>query len=175
MFIWKTADTTVKVTDISAGDDEIGDIVVGDGDGQTVSRHEVTIDSPHTQARVVVSATGGATTVHERSAVVVDDVVLVAVCAHVVALRVSDLALLWACRVDGATCFGIYAVRRTDELVLISHGELEICRFTLDGRVAWSSGGRDIFTGDFDIVDDTIIATDFNGDVITLSLRTGSA
>ena len=174
MFTCIRADTTVKVTDVSAAATEVDDIVVGDADGQTVSRHEVTIDSPNVHARVVVSANGGATTVHEHSAVVVDDVMLVAVCGHVVALQLSDLRVRWTCRVDAATCFGLHAVRRHDELVLISHGELEIARFTLDGRVVWSAGGPDIFTGDFGIVDDTIAAVDFNGNVITLSLLTGT-
>jgi hypothetical protein len=46
---------------------------------------------------------------------------------------------------------------------LISHGELEIARFTEAGEIAWQSSGRDIFTGELILGEQSLAITDFDG------------
>lgn len=46
-----------------------------------------------------------------------------------------------------ATCLGVYFEGRTG--ALISHGELEIARFSAEGAILWRRPGADIFTGAF--------------------------
>ncbi|MEO0479361.1 MAG: hypothetical protein AAF196_07770 [Planctomycetota bacterium] len=111
--------------------------------------------------------------VDERSVAYVRDSIFVACGSFVFALSLPDLELRWFCSVDVASCFGLHLCG--DEPFLISHGEVDITRLTLEGRVVWSACGRDIFTGAFEVRGDHIRAVDFNGDAYVVDLATGEA
>jgi hypothetical protein len=123
-----------------------------------VSVHGVLLDG---EPLAVFGATGGATGVHYHSALYLNGALYLAVADRVVCLRLHPFEFSWALRIDTATCFGIYFHYSTGSL--ISHGELDISRFTEDGEIVWQSGGRDIFTGEFTLGDDAVSAIDFNG------------
>jgi len=110
---------------------------------------------------LVVGASGGATGIHEHSALWLSERLYLAVCDTVVCMRLQPFEFLWSLRVDGATCFGIHF--HTETSSLLSHGELEITRFTESGTVLWQSSGRDIFTGSFTLGTEFIEAEDFYG------------
>jgi hypothetical protein len=114
---------------------------------------------------------GGASGVHDHSAVVVKDSCFVGVGDMLCALFLPTLDLRWATKVDWATCFGVYYSPQHD--CLLSHGELEIARVSLGGQIIWSAGGMDIFTEGFHVVGDYVEALDFNRTVYRIDIATG--
>jgi hypothetical protein len=121
----------------------------------------------------ILLAGRGASGLHEHSAVTVGDACYVAVGDTICSLALPSLDLLWHRQVDAATCFGVYYSAKHH--CLISHGELEIARISLNGEVAWSSGGEDIFSEGFELHSDYIEATDFNGTVYRMDIVTGTS
>ncbi len=123
---------------------------------------------------MIVGASGGGSSVYPHSAVVLDDKLYLAVGYRVACLSL-DLPhrLVWSTQVDIATCFGIYwdNARRA----LISHGEIEIARLSLDGNVIWSAGGADIFTEGVRLLPDYIEVVDFNHTVYRVDYVTGTS
>jgi hypothetical protein len=109
----------------------------------------------------VFGAVGGATGVHTRSAIYLDDRLYLAICDRVLCLRLNPTEKHWCLSVDPATCFGIHLHAPTN--TLISHGELQVTRFTPQGTILWQSSGRDIFTEAFSVEGDIVRAVDFNG------------
>jgi hypothetical protein len=81
--------------------------------------------------------------------------------------------VIWARDCDAASCFDLYALSSTDDL--IAHCELDIVRLSSKGDILWKSGGYDIFTGPFRIEADTIHATDFNDTEYAIRLDTGKS
>jgi hypothetical protein len=114
---------------------------------------------------------GGMSGVHAHSGIRYQDLCLVAVGRHLVALRVPELDLVWSTEVDTATCFGIYCSPKHD--CLISHGECEIARVAKSGEIVWWSSGKDIFTNGFRLREDTIEVVDFNDEVYEIEVATG--
>ena len=119
----------------------------------------------------LLTAGGGASGVHPHSAVCVGDRCYVAVGDSICALSVPELELVWQSTVDSATCFGVHNVPEYG--CLISHGELEIARVDLTGKVVWQTSGRDIFTGGFVIRGPFIEATDWNETTYCIDIETG--
>jgi hypothetical protein len=119
----------------------------------------------------MLTASGGASTVHAHSALVHDGSVIVAVGSHVCALRLPGLDLGWSVVVDQATCFGVYYSAKHD--CYISHGEIEVSRVALDGRIVWSANGKDIFSEGFALHDDYAEVVDFNHETYRIDLATG--
>lgn len=119
----------------------------------------------------ILLAGGGASRVHDHSVVVVNGSCFVGVGDMLCCLSLPSLDLMWAVRVDTATCFGVYYFPQGD--CLLSHGELEIARVNLDGQIIWSANGKDIFSEDFQIVDDHVEAVDFNHQVYRIDITTG--
>jgi hypothetical protein len=119
----------------------------------------------------VLVAGGGASGIHERSAIVTPKVIYLAVGDHVACLSLPMLNLVWATKVDSATCFGVHAIPGSSDI--ISHGELEIARLNEEGRIIWSSGGRDIFTEAVKVLPDAVQAVDFEGWTYQFDLSTG--
>lgn len=121
--------------------------------------------------RVIVGAES-TTSVHPRSAVVVTDRLLLAIGNHVVCFRLDPFAHLWSREVDIATCFGLHY--EPDRSALISHGELLVSRFDLDGRILWQEGGRDIFTGSLVLKPGWVEVSDFDGAIYRFRYEDGS-
>ena len=122
----------------------------------------------------VLVATGGATGIHEHSAVLHPTALFVAVGDTVAALALPSLDLLWSRTADPATCFGVYNAAPYRRC-LITHGELTVTRLGYDGTVHWEAGWREIFTGPFVLVaGDEVQATDFDGRVVRISIKDGT-
>ena len=141
---------------------------------QATSRHGVVCEERGQEmASLVVAAGGGASGVHEESLAVLAEVCFLAVGPFVVCLELPQLTLRWSREVDSATCFGVHLT--PDQRSLVSHGEMEISRLTLDGEIRWQAGGRDIFTGAFDVDANVVRAEDFDGHAYTFDLETGKS
>ncbi len=125
----------------------------------------------HLIASAVLIAGGGASGVHERTVLVAPSVIYVAVGDHVVCLSLPTLELAWATQTDWATCFGVHAIPGSTDV--LSHGEVEIARVNNSGRILWSTSGKDIFTGEIAIDDQTVKAVDFEGESYVFDLLTG--
>jgi hypothetical protein len=121
----------------------------------------------------ILLAGGGATRVHEHSALVVNGSCFVGVGDILCSLSLPTLDLRWATKVDTATCFGVYFCPQHD--CLLSHGELEIARVSLSGEIVWSASGKDIFSEGFQIVGDHVEAIDFNHEVYRIDIATGDS
>ena len=145
-----------------------------DAETRPSSRHGLILRDGNTPARsCILLAGGGATGLHEHSAVTLDDTCFVAVGDTLCSLALPSLDLLWHRQVDTATCFGVYHSAKHN--CLISHGELEIARLSLAGEVAWCSGGADIFSEGFELHPDYIEAVDSNGTVYRIDIATGGS
>ncbi len=128
----------------------------GRGGCVPTSRHGVIIDGLPT---AVFFADGGCSAVHDRSAILLDGNLYLAVGNHVVCFKVDSRRVRWTATVDSATCFGIHYNRKRD--AILSHGELEIARFNRNGQILWSKSGADIFTEGFYLKEEWVEAVDF--------------
>lgn len=136
------------------------------------SRHGLICrEADGTEHSCILQAGGGASGVHDYSAIVVKNCCIVAVGDMACSLSLPKLDLNWATRVDGATCFGVYYSPKHD--CLLSHGEMEIARLNLQGEIVWSVGGRDIFTEGFRLFDDHAEAIDFYQQAYRIDIITG--
>ena len=145
---------------------------LGDEHGTPTSWHEVEAsDGDGVSCRCLLTATGGASGVHENSAVIVDDQCFVAVGPFVICLALPDLGMRWTLQADEATCFGIYY--SPDHHCLISHGEMSIARLSLTGQHLWKAFGADIFTGPCLLQQNLVVAVDFYNQVYRFDIETG--
>ena len=125
---------------------------------------------------VAIAATGGNTGIHENSALIDINQLLICCSNSIFCLSIPDLTLLWCTPTDQATCFGIYNLQDT----YIIHGEFEISRLDKTGNILWQQSGADIFITpegkyDFTITENYILVSDwdhrkykfdFNGQII---------
>ncbi|MDP1589782.1 MAG: hypothetical protein Q8M07_18660 [Prosthecobacter sp.] len=147
---------------------------LGDDKYRPSSRHQMVVKhGDAVLASRVLLASGGATGVHSRSAIVIGDTCFAAVGPFVCALKLPTLELLWHVLADTATCFGVYDAPVYKSI--ISHGELEIARLNYLGQVLWSAGGRDIFTEGFELHEHFAEAIDFDGTRYRFELETGQS
>jgi hypothetical protein len=142
------------------------------GEHLPASQHGLVLhaDCAHRQS-CILFAGGGASGVHEHSAVIVGDTCFVAVGDTICSLSLPSLDVLWHRQVDTATCFGVYFSPKYN--CLISHGEIEIARVSLSGEVTWSTAGADIFSEGFKMFPDYVQAVDFNKSVYCIDIATG--
>lgn len=122
-------------------------------------------------ASSILGATGGASGVHEHSAIIHADSLLIAVGPFVVSLQLPTLTLNWKVKTDWATCFGVY--HSAENRCYISHGELDVARVSYDGSIMWSSSGADIFTNGFSVSQNQVTAIDWNKDKYVWDIATG--
>jgi hypothetical protein len=121
---------------------------------------------------LAVGAGGGCTAVHKHSALALGDKLYLAVGDHVACFSLElPYRKLWSIRVDTATCFGIHLEDQRG--ALLSHGELEITRLSLDGGIIWQASGADIFSEGFRLLPSYIEAIDFNKSVYKFDYMTG--
>ena len=147
---------------------------LGDQSQRYSSVHSViTITDAQVQQSCIVYATGGATGVHEHSAIVHKDQLILAVGPFLCCLGIPSLELCWYQEVDAATCFGVYYSANRN--CFISHGELEITRVELDGEIKWKSGGADILTNGFELFKEHVEVVDWNNWRYFIDLDTGQS
>lgn len=122
-------------------------------------------------ASAVLGATGGSTSVHRHSVVIVDSRCFVAVGDTACCFSLPSLQLEWHIQVDVVTCFGLYYSQKHHGL--FSHGEIHITRLTLEGNIQWSVSGKDIFTEGFRLLEDHIEAVDFGNEPYRIEIVSG--
>jgi hypothetical protein len=142
-----------------------------------VSRHGIRVlENDQTIKTAIVMAAGGATHIHERSALV-DGSNLVVCCSDTVfCLSLPLLTLSWSTKADQATCFGIYQFQDT----YIIHGELEITRLDRQGIVQWKFSGSDILITPNDreviqIIGSKATVKNWEGTTYLLDLESGAS
>lgn len=141
-------------------------------DGSASSRHGVFIsNAAGAITSCVLTAAGGATGIHDQSALMIEEMCVVAVGPFIASLSLPKLDLKWAIEVDQATCFGVYKPAMHN--CLISHGELEIVRLSPEGEIVWRAAGSDIFTNGFTLHEHTIEVVDFNDQKYLFDIETG--
>lgn len=127
-------------------------------------------------SNALICANGGATGIHENSAVIIDENILICCANKIFSLSLPKLALNWIKKVDDATCFRIFNTKNG----IFVHGEIEASRIDEAGNILWSVGfadilvtpdGKDefIFHNDFIEIQDwnhTKYKLDFNGNFI---------
>lgn len=121
-------------------------------------------------ASAILFGYGGATTIHERSFIISNDIFLLSCGDSVYSLHLPYLDIRWHKKMDSATCLGIYQFK--DDFIM--HGELDITRFDKNGFVKWIFSGNDIFVSlnsnnNFTIEGENIIVKDFDDNVYVLN------
>ena len=136
------------------------------------SKHSVVVNCQNGESHsCILLAGGGASSVHENSALVHGEKLLVAVGNFVCCLLLPKLDIEWRTKTDWATCFGIYHL--PEHKCYISHGECDIARLSYSGEVMWQTSGKDIFTGDFFLREDFIEVVDFNDERYRIDIEEG--
>jgi outer membrane protein assembly factor BamB len=112
----------------------------------------------------LIIATGGATTIHQRSSILDEDKLVVCCGDSVFCFSIPALDLVWNVKADQATCFNI--VKNEDNYII--HGELQISKINKEGQILWEFSGSDIFVSlkgneEFIIENDGILLEDFEG------------
>ena len=115
---------------------------------------------------------GGCSGIHKHSALLFGGFMFLAVGRHVVCIRPAPFEYLWALKTDLATCFGIHYSQQNR--ALISHGELEIARFTERGNLLWATSGKDIFSEGILLLPQFIEARDFNQELYRIDYTNGA-
>lgn len=128
------------------------------------------LDDP--DASVICLGVGGVTRVHQYSLAINNDACYVASGDAVFALTLPTLKLRWIKKVDFATCFGVFWVKKFNSL--ITWGETDICRLHSHGESIWTLSGQHIFTEVLTLSGDNILATDFDGIVHKISIEKGT-
>ena len=129
------------------------------------SKHGIRINGNGEElASAIICEIGGATTIHDKSAVVTKDSLLICCCDKVYCLSIPRLEIKWKKRLDPATCFAIYPFKGD----FIIHGELLVTRIDIDGYAKWNFGARDIFVtpdgmDSFNLINDKIKLRDWEG------------
>ena len=136
-------------------------------DGRPNAIHGVLLDGEP----VAVFGDYRCSAVHQHSAIFHKGKVLLAVGGQVVCFRPKPVQFEWNLEIDPAACFGLHF--QPEWQAFISRGELEIARFSDEGRVLWASSGADIFSEGFCLHPNFIEAVDFNGKIYHFSYPTG--
>jgi len=132
--------------------DEETDFYRSTNHGVKIYRHEKIYKS------AVICAVGGATGVHENSAVIIDEDILICCADKIFSLGLPNLELNWITQVDPATCFQIF---QTENGIFV-HGELAAGKIDKKGNIIWSVDFADILVtpegGDSFIINKDFIA-----------------
>jgi len=127
---------------------------------------------PQSDTSCIVQAGGGASKITGQSVVFGDSMFWILVGDQLVCFSLPTLELIWNRTIDSATGFQLYL--SPDGEGLLIHGELDISKVTFDGKVIWSTSGRDIFSEEFSVYETHIEATDFNGEKYHINISDGA-
>jgi hypothetical protein len=110
----------------------------------------------------IIGSEGGNTGINQNSKIIEKSRVLICCADKIFCLSIPELKLLWKTKADEISCFEIFK----KENFYIVHGELEISKLNLNGKILWQKGGADVFTtisgtNNFELTEKYIIATDW--------------
>lgn len=108
---------------------------------------------------------------NSNSSIVIGNNLFVCVGNHLFMLNLVDIQVKWASQLDFATCFAIYPIENYSSLIV--HGECEISRVNLDGKLLWQTSGEDIFTGEISFSEGQIKIVDFNETKYQIEIENG--
>ena len=135
------------------------------------SQHSVKIyNSDMLITSALLIAVGGGTTIHEHSAILIEDNLLICCANEIFNLSVPSLKLNWMTKADYATCFGIYFNSKG----IFVHGEMQVSKISLGGEIIWEQGLRDIIVNidakrnEFEMHKNYIDLMDFAGNTYQL-------
>jgi hypothetical protein len=134
--------------------------------------YRVTCQSNDLQKACYVLSDGSPTSVNEHSGLLSKDALLLAIGYRVCKLQLPGLELIWNTRTDTSACFGLYFSPLQDGLLV--HGECEITRLELNGKIDWQVSGKDIFSEDFQIFPSHIETVDFSHEKYRIDIATGN-
>ena len=141
-------------------------------DSYVSSRHSIRVTGEdRAVTSCILTAGGGASGIHEHSAIIFDSACFIAIGPFIASLSLPTLDLIWSTQTDDATCFGIH--KPPTHNCLISHGELLIARLPLTGTIVWQAGGADIFTNGCTVHENSIEAVDFYDRTYSFDIETG--
>jgi hypothetical protein len=123
------------------------------------------------QYSCIIKAGGGGHTIEKNSAIIVKELLYIAVGNLICCLSLPMLNLEWNCEVDAGICFELFYL--SSENCIISHGEQEISRINMLGNKEWSASGKDIFTEGMSIYSDHIEVIDFNHENYSIDIKNG--
>ena len=137
------------------------------------SLHTVSVSQEDDEAiaSCILGASGGASGVHEHSAIIHADSLLIAVGPFVASLQLPTLTLNWKVKTDWPTCFCLY--QSPENRCYISHGEVDVSAVSYDGAIIWSNSGANIFTNGFSVLQNQVTAIDWNEDKYVWDISTG--
>lgn len=119
----------------------------------------------------VLLGQGGGTALHCNSWAHNNNLLFICTGDAVFALKIPTLEICWHQQVDFAACFGVYWLE--SKQCLLTWGEIEIRRLTLQGDTVWIATGKDIFSEGFVIKPQTVEVTDFNNEHYIICIDTG--
>ncbi len=122
-------------------------------------------------ATCIIRSSGYSLYLATQSVVASQEHLVLAIGDRICCLAIPTLALQWSTKVDTSCCFAVYA--SPDHKGFISHGELEITKVDVSGKVVWSVSGGDVFSGEFAILADHVAATDWNSYKYRIELSSG--
>ncbi len=138
------------------------------GGYRATSVHGVLIED---EPIAVFGAGGGTTGVHVNSLLRRDDRCYLAVGPFIVCFSLDPFKYNWAMTADQAACFGVHYSQESD--ALISHGELEVSRFSESGEIVWAASGSDAFTEGFRLYPAFVEVVDFDGKIYRFDYDSG--
>lgn len=140
---------------------------------QPTSKHGIIIKELSTEiSSAIICEIGGGTGIFENSFIIEDDKIWIRVCNKIYCLELPNLELRWSKELDYATVFEFHKIEND----FITRGEMEITRFTKNGEIVWSFGGRDIWVNtkgktELSIENDKIRLFDFESNEYILSFN----
>ena len=122
-------------------------------------------------ASILLLGGGGSTGLGEHTAAINGDSLFVGCGDSVLSIALPMLRVNWKTICDQVACFEVF-YNKTHNCIIV-HGELEISRIETNGTKTWSTSGNDIFSGSFCVLDDHIVAEDFNNEFYKIDIATG--
>jgi hypothetical protein len=141
-------------------------------DKELTSSLEIICKINENQNNCVIHASFIAINLNEHSAFILNDSVFLAIGNEVCKFQLPNLALIWRTKSDTSVCFGLYPSSEQDYIIV--HGECEISRLNLMGKIEWQASGKDIFTEGFEIFSTQIEVIDFNFEKYRIDLSSGN-
>jgi hypothetical protein len=132
----------------------------------SVSKHAIFVKNNKDEiiSNAIMIGTRGGTGIHDHCYYILESSILICVSNFVFCLSLPELNLIWKLDVDWSSVFGIYKMNED----FITHGEIDISRINIKGKLVWQHSGSDIFVlpgseNSFKIIDNLVICKSWDG------------